>query len=62
MPQELTKAHTDLDRAVDLAYRPQPFTSEANRMEFLFSLYEKYTADLFTKLKPKKTKKKHPHA
>jgi hypothetical protein len=23
--------------------------SEANRMEFLFELYEKYTADLFTK-------------
>jgi len=42
---------------VDLAYRPQPFTSEANRMEFLFVLYEKYTADLFTKEKPKKSKK-----
>jgi hypothetical protein len=26
-------------------------------MEFLFELYEKYTADLFTKEKPKKTKK-----
>jgi hypothetical protein len=57
MPQELTKAHNELDKAVDLAYRPQPFTSEANRMEFLFSLYEKYTADLFTKVKEKKTKK-----
>jgi len=27
-------------------------------MEFLFSLYEKYTADLFTKVKPKKQKNK----
>ena len=57
MPAALTKAHNDLDKAVDLAYRPQAFTSEANRMVFLFELYEKYTADLFTKEKPKRTKK-----
>jgi len=56
MPPALVKAHNDLDKAVDLAYRPQPFTSEANRMVFLFELYEKYTADLFTKEKPKKIK------
>jgi hypothetical protein len=49
MPPVLVKAHNDLDKAVDLAYRPQAFTSEANRMVFLFELYEKYTADLFTK-------------
>lgn len=54
MPPALVKAHNELDKAVDLAYRPQPFTSEANRMVFLFELYEKYTADLFTKEKPKK--------
>jgi hypothetical protein len=57
MPPDLVKAHNELDKAVDLAYRPQPFTSEAKRMEFLFELYEKYTADLFTKEKDKKTKK-----
>ncbi|MEP7170280.1 MAG: type IIL restriction-modification enzyme MmeI, partial [Bacteroidota bacterium] len=56
MPPSLVKAHNELDKAVDLAYRPQPFTSEANRMVFLFELYEKYTADLFTKEKVKKTK------
>lgn len=54
MPPALVKAHNELDKAVDLAYRPQPFTTEANRMEFLFELYEKYTADLFTKEKVKK--------
>lgn len=54
MPSALIKAHNELDKAVDLAYRPQTFTSEANRMEFLFGLYEKYTADLFTKDKTKK--------
>lgn len=53
MPPALLKAHNELDRAVDLAYRPQPFTSEANRMVYLFELYEEYTADLFTKEKKK---------
>jgi hypothetical protein len=45
MPPALIKAHNALDKAVDLAYRPQAFTSEANRMVFLFELYEKYIAD-----------------
>ena len=57
MPPALVKAHNELDKAVDLAYRPQPFTSEANRMVYLFELYEKYTANLFTKVKPKKVRK-----
>ena len=58
MPPALIKAHNELDKAVDLAYRPQPFTSEANRMVYLFELYEKYTADLFTKeIKKKKSTK-----
>ena len=51
---EIIKAHKELDKAVDLAYRSQPFTSEAKRMEFLFELYEKYTVDLFTNEKVKK--------
>ena len=54
MPPALVKAHNELDKAVDLAYRPQPFTSEANRMVYLFELYEKYTDDLFTTDKKKK--------
>ena len=37
-PPKLANVHQDLDKAVDLAYRPQPFTSEANRMVFLFEL------------------------
>ncbi len=57
MPITLIKAHNELDKAVDLVYRPQPFLSEVKRMEFLFELYEKYTADLFTKERPKKVKK-----
>ncbi|EMR03814.1 type IIL restriction-modification enzyme MmeI [Cesiribacter andamanensis] len=58
MPPALVKAHQELDRAVDLCYRPQAFPSEAKRMEFLFELYEKYTAGLFEKEKPKKARKK----
>ena len=58
MPPALVKAHNELDKAVDLAYRPQPFTSEAKRLEFLFELYEKYTADLFSQEKSKGTKTK----
>jgi hypothetical protein len=54
MPPALVKAHNELDKAVDLAYRPQAFTTEANRLVFLFDLYEKYTANLFTKPKPSK--------
>ncbi len=57
MPPILTKAHNELDKAVDLAYRSQSFTTEANRLEFLFDLYEKYTADLFTVEKKKRIKK-----
>ena len=32
MPPKLIKAHQELDKAVDLCYRPQSFTSEANRI------------------------------
>ena len=46
MPAELVKAHVELDRAVDLCYRPQPFQSDRQRVEYLFGLYEKLTAPL----------------
>lgn len=58
MPPALTKAHQELDKAVDPAYRPQPFVSEAKHMEFLFDLHEKYTGDLFTKSKFKEKRVK----
>mgnify|MGYP003114274956 CR=1 FL=1 len=46
MPPKLVKAHQKLDKAVDLCYRPQPFTTETNRIEFLFELYKEYTEPL----------------
>jgi len=54
MPNDLIKAHQNLDKAVDLCYRKQPFSSELNRIEFLFNLYENMTAPLL------KTEKKKP--
>ncbi|RZK04211.1 MAG: DNA methylase, partial [Flavobacterium sp.] len=57
MPPVLVKAHQQLDKAVDLCYRPQPFPNETKRIEFLFELYDQYTAGLFAGEKEgKKTK------
>lgn len=56
MPPALAKVHQLLDRMVDNCYRPQAFTSDANRMEYLFGLYEQYTAGLFAAEKSKKKK------
>lgn len=57
IPPALTKAHLELDKVVDSAYRSNGFTSKGKRVEFLFELYEKYTANLFTDVKPQKKKK-----
>ncbi len=46
MPPILVKAHSELDRAVDLCYRPQRFENDRQRIEYLFALYEKLTAPL----------------
>ena len=56
MPPELVKAHQELDKAVDLCYRSQPFMNETKRIEFLFELYDKYTAGLFAGEKKHKKK------
>ncbi len=58
MPEKLLKAHQILDRAVDACYRTQPFLNETKRIEYLFELYEKYTAGLFVKQKKKKNASK----
>ena len=46
MPPALANAHQQLDTAVDRCYRSQPFTSERQRVEYLFALYETLTAPL----------------
>ena len=43
MPEELREAHHQLDLAVEHIYRPEPFTSDEERLEHLFKLYAKMT-------------------
>lgn len=57
MPPALVKAHQELDKAVDLCYRPQAFTNETARIEYLFELYAEYTAPLLKEDKKAKAKK-----
>lgn len=59
MPASLHKAHEALDKAVDKCYRDAAFSTDAKRIEYLFDLYEQYTAGLFaTVKKPKKVNTK----
>ncbi len=44
MPDGLRAAHHNLDLAVDRLYRTKPFTSDEERLEHLFKLYEEMTA------------------
>jgi len=46
MPKELLDAHRANDEAVDAAYGKRRFTTELERLEFLFELYRKYTEPL----------------
>lgn len=43
-PPDFCKAHHTLDKAVDAAYRKKTFSSEADRVAFLFELYHNYTS------------------
>ena len=43
MPEGLRKAHHDMDLAVEQCYRKQAFNSDEERLEYLFTLYEKMT-------------------
>ena len=58
MPPNLRKAHTALDLAVDRLYRKAPFTSERERVEHLFGLYEKMVAPIEAAAKAKSHRKK----
>lgn len=56
MPNELRKAHTALDRAVDRLYRSAKFTSDRERAEHLLNRYEAMTAPLLATPAPKRKK------
>ncbi len=57
MPADLRKAHQALDRAVDRLYRRSAFTSDRERVEHLFGLYEKMLVPLTAKAKPKRRRR-----
>ena len=59
MPPVLLKAHQELDKVVDTAYRKERFTSERERVEFLFTRYEQLTAPLLPPEPIKKKRKKN---
>ena len=53
MPPNLRRAHQSLDRAVDRLYRSKSFSSEHDRVEYLFMLYEKMYAPLAAMMQEK---------
>lgn len=58
MPPNLTRAHQQLDKAVDAAYGKTKFNTEAERVAFLFELYQQYTAPTAPMTTPDKPKKR----
>ncbi|MDH4378686.1 MAG: hypothetical protein QE263_02100 [Vampirovibrionales bacterium] len=57
MPPDLLKAHQRLDKAVDACYGRRTFTSELERVTYLFELYQQLTAPLAAQLTPSTTRK-----
>lgn len=57
MPKDLVDAHNALDRLVLSAYGLKSDATEADILANLFARYAELTADLLTKLPPKKTRK-----
>lgn len=58
MPVGLRQAHRELDEAIERVYRLAPFTSDAERLEYLFRLYDEMTRRDTLWAKEKKGKKK----
>lgn len=58
MPKDLLKAHQELDQAIERIYRIQPFSSDAERLEYLFKMYDEMTKKDTLWAKEKKTRKK----
>ncbi len=44
MPAGLRQAHHDMDIAIEQCYRAKPFTTDEERLEYLFTLYEEMIA------------------
>jgi hypothetical protein len=44
MPDALRQAHHNMDIAIEQCYRAKPFTTDEERLEYLFKLYEEMIA------------------
>jgi len=58
MPAALLKAHQKLDTAVDAAYGRKSFKSDAERVAYLFELYQRATSLLPAAAPTKKARKR----
>jgi hypothetical protein len=58
MPKGLKEAHHQLDLAIKRCYRLKPFTSDTERLEYLFKEYEKMIHKNTLLEKPKRRRKK----
>ncbi len=56
MPKGLKQAHRELDEAIEKCYRLQPFSTDTERLEYLFKLYEEMVSKdtLFAKQKKRR--------
>ncbi len=61
MPPNLRRAHQRLDRAVDHFYRRKRFTSERERVEYLFAQYERMQAPLTATASAKRRSRRRVH-
>jgi hypothetical protein len=57
MPADLRGAHRALDEAVDRLYRTEPFSADRERVEHLFTLYEKLVAPIVSMATPRRSKR-----
>ena len=53
------KPHQELDKAVDLYYKPQAFTNKNARVEYLFELYNQYAAPYIQRKKQLRRNRKN---
>ena len=60
MPRALRAAHAKLDRAVDKCYRSAPFSSDRQRVEFLFGLYERLCRPALPPASPSPARRRSP--
>ena len=58
MPVDLRRAHRALDGAVDRLYRRSPFSSDRERVEHLFGLYEKMMVPLAASATPRRRRRR----